>query len=153
MRVSRDKLCSILRKYRTLIEAQVDVRTADGFILRMFVIAFTKRINNDKKQCYAQQSKRRAIREVMIKVMTEAAEKSNIAELCKTLVDESIESKITADCKTIMQVEPVLVTKVKVLKAPTLSVEQLKKVHQGRAPAPVEVQRPAQEVSAADAAK
>ena len=142
MRVSRDKLCSILRKYRTLIEAQVDVRTPDGFILRIFAMGFTKRINNNKKACYAQQSERRSIRDIMIKVMKEKAETSSIPQLCKILVEESIEAQIIAECKSVKQVEPVLVTKVKVLKAPTLSVEQLRKAHQGRVSAPVEVARP-----------
>ena len=142
MRVTRDKLCSILRKYRTLIEAQVDVRTPDGFILRLFALGFTKRLNANKKACYAQQSKRRAIRDVMIKVMKEKAETSSIPQLCKTLVEESIENQIMTECKNIMQVDPVIVSKVKVLKAPTLSAEQVKKAHQGRPTGPVEVARP-----------
>lgn len=148
MRITRDKLCSILRKYRTLIEAQVDVRTSDGFILRVFAICFTKRLNANKKACYAQQSKRRSIRDIMIKAMKEKIEPSTIPQLCKILVEESIEAQIIEEAKNVMQVEPVLVTKVKVLKAPTLSAEQIKKAHHGRVSAPVEVARPAEDVKA-----
>ena len=142
MRVTRDKLCSILRKYRTLIDAQVDVRTPDGFILRIFSMCFTKRISNEKKHCYAQQTQRKNIRDIMIKAMKQKAETCTIAQLCKALVEESIEAQIVSESKTIMQVDPVLVTKVKVLKAPVLTNDQIKKVHSNRGS--VEVQRPAE---------
>jgi len=133
MRLSTDKLCSLLRKYRTLVDAQVDVRTPDGYILRAFSIAFTKRLNPNKKACYAQQSKKRAIRDACIEVMRTTIEKSSIPELCKAIVAESIEKAITDKCKSIMEVENVFVTKIKVIKAPTFSTEELKKLHQGRA--------------------
>ena len=38
-----DKLRSMVRKWQTLIEAHVDVKTTDGFTLRMFCIGFTKK--------------------------------------------------------------------------------------------------------------
>ena len=65
--------------------------------------------------------------------MRSTAEKLSINELCKAIVDESIEREIVEGCKTIMQVENVFVTKIKVIKAPTFSSEELKKLHQGRA--------------------
>ena len=123
MRLSTDKLTSLLRKYRTLIDAQVDVRTPDGYILRLFSICFTKKLNPKKKACYAKQSKRREIRDKCIELMRETAESSAM----------TIERNIVEQCKTIMQVDNVLVTKIKVIKAPTFSSEELKKLHQGRA--------------------
>ena len=41
-----------------------------------------------------------------------------------------------------MEVDNVYVTKIKVIKAPVYSVDELKKIHQGRAVKPVEVARP-----------
>ena len=147
MRLSVDKMSSLMRKYRTLIEAQVDVKTVDGYILRLFSIGFTKKLNN-KKACYAQQSKKRELRDAMIACMKEKAEKLPINDFCTTLVAEDIEREIVEKCKNIMQVENVYVTKVKVIKAPVIAGEELKKLHQGRvvAKAP-EVARPAEEVA------
>eukprot|EP01052_Picozoa_sp_SAG31_P034334 SAG31_NODE_3999_length_3677_cov_4.742873_3_plen_134_part_00 len=63
MDMTRDKLCSLVRKWQSVIEAHVDVKTADGYVVRMFCIAFTKkRPNQVKKTCYAQSSQERQVR-------------------------------------------------------------------------------------------
>jgi len=63
MDLTSDKLRSLVRKWQTLIEAHIDVKTADGYLLRMFAIAFTRRRpNQEKKTSYAQSSQTRAIR-------------------------------------------------------------------------------------------
>lgn len=57
MNFTTDKLRSLVRKWQTLIEAHVDVKTTDNYSLRMFCIAFTKRRPNQvKRTCYAQSS-------------------------------------------------------------------------------------------------
>jgi small subunit ribosomal protein S3Ae len=45
MDVTKDKLCQLVKKWHSLIEAFVQTRTADGYLLRIFAIAFTKRTN------------------------------------------------------------------------------------------------------------
>lgn len=57
MDFTTDKLRSLVRKWQTLIEAHVDVKTTDNFTLRLFCIGFTKkRQNQQKRTCYAQSS-------------------------------------------------------------------------------------------------
>jgi small subunit ribosomal protein S3Ae len=124
--MTRDKLDSILRKYKTLITANVDVKTADGFIVRMFCMGYTKKLPQSHcNHTYAQQAKRRQIRDAMIQTMTQAAEASTVEVLSKDLVEEKIENKIVEQCKNIFQIEAVYITKVKVIKAPALSAEQV----------------------------
>ena len=64
MNFTTDKLRSLVRKWQTLIEAHVDVKTTDNYTLRLFCIAFTKkRANQNKKTCYALSSQ---IRQVLL---------------------------------------------------------------------------------------
>ena len=87
MDITRDKLCSLIRKWQTLIEGSVDVRTTDGYVLRLFAIAFTKKQANQaaKSTCYAQSGQVRAIRKKMFEIMTEEASKCDLKELVQKL--------------------------------------------------------------------
>lgn len=87
MDITRDKLCSMIRKWQTLIEGHVDVRTTDGYVLRMFCIAFTKKQPNQnaKSTCYAQTGQVRSIRQKMFQIMTDEASKCDLKELVMKL--------------------------------------------------------------------
>lgn len=62
MDFTTDKLRSLVRKWQTLIEAHVDVKTIDNYTLRLFCIGFTKRRPNQvKRTCYAQSSQIRQV--------------------------------------------------------------------------------------------
>jgi small subunit ribosomal protein S3Ae len=151
MRLTADKLGSLLRKYRTLIDARVDVRTPDGYLLRVFSICFTKKLSA-KKACYAQQSKRKLIREASIAVIKDVVEKSPIPELCKALVTETMEKAIVDKCTSVWHVENVTISKVKVLKAPVFTPDEIKQLHQGRTVAPKEAARPEEQAAPAGTA-
>merc|ERR1711966_205837 len=70
MDLTTDKLRSLVRKWHTLIEASVDVKTTDGYTLRMFCIGFTKRrLGQNRKTSYAQSAQIRAIRKKMVDIM------------------------------------------------------------------------------------
>jgi small subunit ribosomal protein S3Ae len=87
MDITRDKLCSLIRKWQSLIEAFVDVRTTDGYYLRIFAIGFTKRQSNQavKSTCYAQAGQIRSIRKKMFEILTEEATKCDLKELVQKL--------------------------------------------------------------------
>uniref|UniRef100_A0A2K5CJ99 40S ribosomal protein S3a n=1 Tax=Aotus nancymaae TaxID=37293 RepID=A0A2K5CJ99_AOTNA len=55
MDLTRDKMCSMVKKWQTMIEAHVDVKTTDGYLLHLFCVGFTKKSNNQIwKTPYAQ---------------------------------------------------------------------------------------------------
>lgn len=60
------------RKWQTLIEAHVDVKTTDGYVVRMFCMAFTARQREQvRNNCYAQSAQIRRIRKRMVEIMTQ----------------------------------------------------------------------------------
>merc|ERR1719213_1260920 len=63
MSLTRDKQMQMVRKWHTLIESHTKVKTTDGYILRMFCMAFTKRRQEQvKNTCYAGSAQIRKIR-------------------------------------------------------------------------------------------
>eukprot|EP00766_Chilomastix_caulleryi_P001054 gnl/Chilomastix_caulleri/2032.p1 GENE.gnl/Chilomastix_caulleri/2032~~gnl/Chilomastix_caulleri/2032.p1 ORF type:complete len:171 (-),score=62.90 gnl/Chilomastix_caulleri/2032:168-644(-) len=53
--MTRDRLCQLFRKGMTFIESFVDVKTLDGYYLRVFGIAFTSKAPHQiKRSCRAQ---------------------------------------------------------------------------------------------------
>lgn len=58
MDLTTDKLRSMIKKKQTTIESFVDVKTTDGYVLRVFAIAFTRNPKGSTRQTsYAQHSK------------------------------------------------------------------------------------------------
>jgi small subunit ribosomal protein S3Ae len=89
MDLVRHKIGSLLRKWQTLIEAHVDVKTTDGYTLRLFCIGFTKkRPDQIKKTCYASSHQIRKIRRKMVDIMTQNATKSDLRELTLKFIPE-----------------------------------------------------------------
>ena len=82
MDFTSDKLRSLVRKWQTLIEAHVDVRTTDGYLLRLFAIGFTKkRPNQVKKTTYAKSSQVKEIRKKMFEIMIRESTSCDLKEL------------------------------------------------------------------------
>lgn len=130
MEFTRDKLCSLVRKWQTLIDAFIDVRTTDGYSLRLFCIAFTKkRPNQLKKTCYAQSAQIRAIRKEMRSIVTEEVGKCDVKELFLKLVSGMIGKEIEQACQSIFPLQNVFIRKVKITKKPKFDVVKLMELH------------------------
>jgi len=135
MDITTDKLRSLVRKWQTLIEAHVDVKTTDGYFLRMFCLAFTKkRANQIKKTCYAQSSQVRQIRKKMFDIMTREATSSDLKDLVGKFIPNAIGKQIEKECQGIYPLRDVYIRKVKILKAPKTDPFKLLELH-GDAPA------------------
>jgi small subunit ribosomal protein S3Ae len=130
MDFTRDKLCSLIKKWQSLIEAYADIRTTDGYYLRIFTIGFTKKRQNQiKKACYAKASQCKAIRNKMVDVVTEEASKCELKELVQKFIPEIIGKEIEKACNGIYPLQNVFVRKVKILKKPKFDITKLMEIH------------------------
>lgn len=130
MSLTRDKLCSLIKKWQTLVEASVDVKTADGYVLRVFAIGFTKKQANQlKKTAYAQTSQVRAIRKKMQDIMTAEVSKSKLKDVFAKLVAESIAKDMMKAAEAVFPLQNVYVRKVKILQAPKFDLTRLMELH------------------------
>ena len=125
-----DKLRSMVKKWQTLIEAYVDVKTTDGYLVRVFAIAFTKRRQNQvRKTSYAQSSQIKAIRKKMFDIITKEVSSSDLKEFVKKLIADNMASDIEKQTQGIFPLQNVAVHKVKVLKKPKFDVQKLMALH------------------------
>lgn len=86
MTTTKDHLCSLIRKWHTLIETFVDVKTSDGFLLRFFIVAFTAKHKTQlKATSYAQRSQVKLIRKKMHEIVVKEVSKSTLKELVSKL--------------------------------------------------------------------
>jgi len=148
MDMTRDKLCSLIKKKQSIIEGTTDVRTTDGYIVRLFCIAFTRPQSNQvKATCYANSAQIRAIRAKMVTAMTELGAKGDLKTMVKDLIQGNIGEELAKECSsTIFPIKDCHIRKVKVLKKPKFDVTALMEWHTddgadvGQAVAPVATQ-------------
>jgi len=132
MTLTTDKLRSLVRKMHSLIEAHVDVKTTDGYIVRLFAIGFTKRRPNQRRHTsYAQTSQVRAIRKKMVELMTKEGSSGDLNELITKLMTEIIGREIEKATQGIYPLQNVHVRKAKVLKSPKFDIGKLLENHGG----------------------
>jgi len=150
MDFTTDKLRSLVRKWQTLIEAHVDVKTTDSYTLRLFAIAFTKRRPNQiRKTSYAQSSQIRAIRKKMVEIMVKESQNCDLKELVQKFIPESMGSEIEKACYGIYPLQNTFIRKVKILKAPKFDLVKLMEVHGDYSGEEVgaKIERPAEEAA------
>lgn len=104
---------SMVKKWQTLIEASIDVKTTDGYLLRVFCIGFTtKDAMTSRKTCYAQHSQVRAIRKKMCEIITRDVTSSDLKEVVNKLLPDSIAKDIEKACHSIYPLHDVYIRKV-----------------------------------------
>ncbi|KAI5452920.1 ribosomal 40S subunit protein S1B [Naganishia albida] len=129
MSLTSDKLRSLVRKWQSLIEAHIDVRTSDGYLVRLFAIAFTRKNRQQvKKTSYAQSAQIRQIRGKMMEIMKRESE-CELKDLVQKFVPESIGREIEKATKGIFPLQNVYIRKAKILKTPKLDLGKLLESH------------------------
>jgi len=132
MSLTTDKLRSLVRKWHSLIEAYVDVKTTDGYTVRLFAIGFTRRRpNQNRTTSYAQSSQVKAIRKKMIEIMTAQGSVGALPDLITKLMTEIIGREIEKAVQGIYPLQNVHVRKAKVLRTPKFDIGKLLEAHGG----------------------
>jgi len=136
MLLTTDKLRSIVKKWQSLIDAHADIKTTDGYLLRVFCIGFTKKApQSTKKTCYAKKSQIKQIRKKMIDTMTREVSTVDLKEVVNKLIPDSIGKDIEKSCQRIYPLHDVYVYKVKVLRKPKFDLSKLLEMHGEGGPA------------------
>jgi small subunit ribosomal protein S3Ae len=130
MGFTRDKLCSLMKKKHTLIEAFADCKTTDGYVVRLFCMALTARLQNQTSVfTYAQTSAVRKIRKKMVETMQKKVADGMMRDTVKNLCADTIETDITKHCMRIFPLRDVHIFKAKILKKPKMDIVKLMEIH------------------------
>jgi len=129
--MTRDQLSALIKKRKTLVEAIQDCKSQDGYVIRVFVIAFTRESQNQKKKTnYALASQQKEIRRRINEIVNKEVAKSNATQLLSLFTSEVIEKKITKEVSAIYPVKNVRVRKIKVIQRPKVDATKLAEMHE-----------------------
>jgi len=131
MDITRDMACSMIKKWHTLIEAFVQAKTTDGYLMRLFCIAFTKKTTRQvKATCYAKASHQKLIRKKMMEIMQATIQKSSLRDMVNILIKEEIGKQIQKECSKIFPLhDNCMIRKVKILKKPKFDLTKLMELY------------------------
>merc|ERR1712070_1220501 len=117
--LTRDKLCSLIKKWQSTVEAACEVKTNDGYTVRMFCIGFTARQSEQvKTTCYGNATQMKKVRKKMRDVMIAESANCSLRDLVKKFIPESISKEIEKKCKSIFPMKDVYIRKCKVHEKP-----------------------------------
>ncbi|KAM0677879.1 ribosomal 40S subunit protein S1B [Binucleata daphniae] len=119
MDLTTDKARGIIKKWHTLIEGDTLIKTEDGYLLRVFVMAQSKRSEGfTKARCYIQSTAIKKIRKEMFQVIQEDLEGCDIDTVMQKLCDETIGKGIEERTRSIFPLQNCYTKKVMVVKRP-----------------------------------
>ena len=130
MDLTHDRMHSTVKKWQTMIEAHVDVKTTDGYLLPLFCVGFTKKHNNQiPKTSYAQHQQVRQIRKKMMEILTQEVQTNDLKEVLNKLIPDGIRKDIGKACQSLYLLHGIFVRKVKMLKKPKVELGKLMELH------------------------
>ncbi|CAH0393622.1 unnamed protein product [Bemisia tabaci] len=130
MDLTTDKLRSMVKKWQTLIEANTDVKTKDGYTLRVFCIGFTHKDQlSQRKTCYAKHTQVCQIRKKMVDQIAQEVTPFELKEVVNKLLPDSIAKEIEKKVQSTYPLHDVYIRKVKVLKKPRFDLTKLLELH------------------------
>ena len=130
MNLTADKLRSLVRKWCTQIEAVIEAKTADGYTIRLFVMAFTiKQANQLSKNCYAKDRLVKWCRLRMTKMVQKRLAKVDINQAVTLLTQDILADSLFKRCNPIVPLRDVKIFKAKVIRTPKFDAQKLLDSH------------------------
>jgi len=130
--LTRDKINHLIRKRHSLIDVKTDVRTNDGYVVRLFLVLFTRDAKDQVKVfSYAQSAQIKKIRKKVTGIIQNIVGSGSLKNLVQHLVSDKIETDVKAAVTSIFPCDPVHIHKVKLVKKPKLDVTKLLEIHEG----------------------
>lgn len=130
LQLTTDKERSLLRKWCTLIESPIEVKTADGYTLRLFVICFTKKQKTQlSKNCYSKTRLEKWVRLRMTKIAQMRLSKATINEAVSMMMNDVLVDEMAKRCNAIVPLRDVKLAKVKVIRTPKFELSRLYDAH------------------------
>jgi small subunit ribosomal protein S3Ae len=124
--MTKDHNAQLISKWRTLIEAFADVKTIDGYILRVFVMGMTNCSHYKKThKSYAKASQIKLIRKLMVDKVTRSVSSKNIVEVVSNMCSDELSGALKKACNKIFPLEYVEVRKVKIIQRPKIDAVKL----------------------------
>jgi len=131
MSITRDKRCSLIRKWHTMLECFTDAKTTDGYVLRVKCLTFTKKQSTQiKKNCYAKNSQMHGIRAKIREIVRNAVTSGDLKSFVKKLDKSSIGQDIRKSCQKMYPLKVALVENVKVVRKPKKDVASIMQMHE-----------------------
>ncbi|MBZ3890051.1 40S ribosomal protein S3a [Sciurus carolinensis] len=120
--LTRDKMCSMVKKWQTMIKAHVDVKTTDGYLLCLFCVGFTKKMQQSDTE------------DILCSAPTgppklKEDDGNDLKEVVNKLIPDSAGKDIEKACQSIYPPHDVFVRKVKMLKKPKFELGKLMELH------------------------
>jgi len=135
--LTSDYVRRMIRRRRSRIEGVYDVTTRDGAMLRVKPFAISeKRIQSSQKN---------AIRNVMKKTIAEGGATVTLNEYIRDAIDGKIGSDIYKNCKNLYPVKRIEISKMEVVRQPTIEIIEEKKPVKPEEPPAAEPQVPTPE--------
>jgi len=131
MDMTTEKLRDCIKKWATLIEAHADVRTTDGYLLRLFAMARTTEAPHQIRQTsYAKSSQVREIRRRMVETIVDVIKSNGLEDVVKKLKAGNIPQAIKK--AAFFPIDEVHIRKVKVLKRPQADYLKIMAMHDAK---------------------
>jgi len=130
MSFTSDFLKSLVRKWQTLIETIVDVKTTDGYTVRVFAIGFTKKHKDQRRlTSYALTSQVKVIRKKMTEIVTREVASCDLRQVFQKFIAESIGKQIEQETQGVYPLKDCYIRKCKIVKRPKFDSYKLSELH------------------------